>query len=74
MEEPRPNITRRRFVAGTIATGAAVAAPGAAEAAKRHRRRARRPRKAGHSADVVVVGAGLAGLTAARELSRRGGR
>lgn len=69
MEEPRPNITRRRFVAGTIATGAAVAAPGAAEAAKRHhRRRARRPRKAGHSADVVVVGAGLAGLTAAREL------
>ncbi len=68
MEEPRPNITRRRFVAGAIATGAAVAAPGAAEAAKRRRRRARRPRKAGHSADVVVVGAGLAGLTAAREL------
>jgi monoamine oxidase len=60
-------ITRRRFVAGTVATGAAVAGPAASEAAAHGR-------TAGfsHRADVVVVGAGFAGLTAARNIARRG--
>jgi monoamine oxidase len=65
-------LTRRTFVGGA-ATGAAAGAlarvPGA-EAARRRRRarrRARTPR-----ADVIVVGAGLAGLSAARALAARG--
>ena len=59
-------LTRRRFVAGTAAGAAAAAVPGAAGAAPR-RKGARRPR-----ADVVVVGAGLAGLTAARAIRAAG--
>ena len=59
-------ITRRRLVAGAIATGAAASVPTAADAKRRGRRVRRR------KADVVVVGAGLAGLTAARELTRAG--
>src|SRR4051812_28631254 len=53
-------LTRRGFV-GTAAV-AAVARP------KRRTRKKPRPR----SADVIVVGAGLAGLTAAREVGRAG--
>ena len=64
-------INRRRFVAGaaSAAAGAAAgAAVGPAEAVslKRARRRIRRRH------DVVVVGAGLAGLVAAREVARAG--
>jgi len=54
-------ITRRRFL-GTAAAGAAMAAlplPRRAEASA-------------HNADVVVVGAGLAGLAAAREIEKAG--
>ena len=54
-------ITRRRFLGGAAA-GAAMAAlplPGRAEAGVRN-------------GDVIVVGAGLAGLTAAREIARAG--
>jgi monoamine oxidase len=58
-------VTRRRFVAGTVATGAAAALPASAQALGRRRPSERR-------ADVAVVGAGLAGLTAARALQRAG--
>ena len=54
-------ISRRRFLGGAVA-GAALATlplPRTAEASL-------------HSADVVVIGAGLAGLTAAREIMRSG--
>jgi monoamine oxidase len=70
---PSP-ITRRRFVAGTLVTGAAAAIPGAAEAAARDPRgkRTTKPKRSAtastRNADAVVVGAGFAGLTAARNL------
>jgi monoamine oxidase len=66
----RRTLTRRGFVAGTLATGAAAAAPAAAEAAskKKHRKSTATTRRA----DVVVVGAGFAGLTAARNIRRAG--
>src|SRR4051794_1613769 len=62
-------ITRRRLVGAALATGAAAALPEAADAKahKKHKRR-RRTKKA----DFVVVGAGFAGLTAARELVKAG--
>jgi monoamine oxidase len=67
----KDRISRRRFVAGAIAAGAAVGAP-AAEAAKRKPKpKHRKPRPTNtHRADVIVVGAGLAGLTAARAVLR----
>jgi monoamine oxidase len=55
--------TRRRFVAGAAGMAAATALP--ATAAGKRRRRV-------HTADVCVVGAGLAGLTTARQLVRAG--
>ncbi|HET8978965.1 MAG TPA: FAD-dependent oxidoreductase [Solirubrobacteraceae bacterium] len=58
-------ITRRRFLAASATTAAGVAAAGLPEAAA-----ARRPR--GRRADVVVIGAGLAGLTAARRVAHAG--
>jgi monoamine oxidase len=57
------SITRRRFVGTTLATGAAAALPATAEARK-HKPKSRKSRKA----DVIVVGAGFAGLTAARKI------
>jgi monoamine oxidase len=67
-------IDRRRFVAGALATGTAAALPDTASArAKRHRKARRAPRAAVTSkADAVVVGAGFAGLTAARKLVQAG--
>jgi monoamine oxidase len=59
--------TRRRFLSTSAATAAAAALPAGAEAAKR-KRAPKKPRKA----DVVVVGAGLAGLTAARAVAAAG--
>ncbi len=73
--EPQ-KISRRRFVAGTLATGAAAAVPAAAEAAsrrgKRERKPARHPSSSARAADVAVVGAGLAGLSAARAIRAAG--
>ncbi len=72
MSEPG-RVSRRRFVAGAAAAAAAAAAGGAggasAGAAKRPapaRRRVRRKQ------DVVVIGAGLSGLVAARAIARAG--
>src|SRR3954469_6384840 len=58
-----PGIRRRELIAGGAAGVVGVAAASTAEAAKR-------PRPA--SFDVIVVGAGLAGLTAARALKAAG--
>jgi monoamine oxidase len=66
-------LTRRGLI-GTAAVAAAAAATGAeadAEAARRPRRRVTR-RSTVRRADVVVVGAGLAGLAAAAEVVRQG--
>jgi monoamine oxidase len=66
--------TRRDVVktgtAGALAGALAGAAP--AEARKRRRRRKRKHRHKRRRADVAVVGAGFAGLTAAREVAKRG--
>src|SRR5438445_741977 len=68
-EQGRKRISRRRFVAGTIAGGAAAALPSAAEAAARTKAPPkRRPASSTRRADVAIVGAGLAGLTTARQL------
>jgi monoamine oxidase len=68
------SVTRRRFLAGTLTAGAAAAWPAAAEAAKhkQHKHKPKRPKKKAHHADVVVVGAGFAGLTAARLVAAAG--
>ncbi|HEY1566154.1 MAG TPA: FAD-dependent oxidoreductase [Solirubrobacteraceae bacterium] len=74
----RSPITRRRFVAGTLVTGAAAAVPGAAEAKARHKHKHKpahkpaKPKSTVHTADVAVVGAGLSGLTAARQIVAAG--
>jgi monoamine oxidase len=57
--------TRRDFLAGAAVGGAGLLLPAEVTAAGRRRRRRRK-------VDVAVVGAGFAGLTAARELARAG--
>jgi monoamine oxidase len=56
-----PSISRRRFLGGAAASAALAALPRGAEAAFSK-----------HHADVVVIGAGLAGLTAARAIAATG--
>src|SRR4051794_36343520 len=56
--------TRREAIRGALAGGALAALPAARYAAT--------AQAAPRTADVVVVGAGLAGLTAAREVSQSG--
>jgi monoamine oxidase len=56
------HLTRRRLVGAALATGAAAALPDSAQAAPARRR----------TADVAVVGAGFAGLTAARRIAAAG--
>jgi monoamine oxidase len=67
-------ITRRRLIGGTLASGAAVAVPGAAVAEARKRKKPHPQHRAPvtRKADVVIIGAGFAGLTAARSLVRAG--
>jgi monoamine oxidase len=64
-----PSITRRRFVGTAVATGAAAALP---ESAAARTPRPHRPGRHVRHVDVAVVGAGFAGLTAARRLVRSG--
>lgn len=72
MDEERGRVSRRRFVAGAAAAAAAAAAGSEASAAQAAQRRtARRPRTRRRH-DVVVIGAGLSGLVAAREIARAG--
>src|SRR5918911_1367286 len=66
---PDGDLTRRRLVGAALATGAAAALPDSAQALPDRRgRRARGTRRA----DVAVVGAGFAGLTAARRIAAAG--
>jgi monoamine oxidase len=58
-------LTRRRLLGSGAAAGAALVLPSGATAARRRARKQRR-------VDVAIVGAGLAGLTAARELTKAG--
>ena len=70
--EDRPAaVTRRGFVTGAAGAGT-VAVLGAAARAQATEAQAARASTAPRSADVVVVGAGLAGLTAARQLVHAG--
>jgi monoamine oxidase len=64
-----PSISRRRLfgTAGAASAGALLAQVPGAEAAKHHGRHRHK-----RHADVAIVGAGFAGLTAARELERKG--
>jgi monoamine oxidase len=57
------NTTRRGLIAGAAAGGAGVLLPGTAAAKRRKRHR---------KVDVAIVGAGFAGLTAARKLAAAG--
>jgi monoamine oxidase len=77
MTDEQSSISRRRFISGALVAGAAAAYPSAAAAAskKTHKRKHKHKHKAKsktHKADVVVVGAGFAGLTAARLIAAQG--
>jgi monoamine oxidase len=61
--DARLNTTRRGLLAGAAATGAGALLPGTAAARRRKRHR---------KVDVAIVGAGFAGLTAARKLAAAG--
>jgi monoamine oxidase len=61
--DARLNTTRRGLLAGAAAGGAGALLPGTAAAKRRKRRR---------KVDVAIVGAGFAGLTAARKLAAAG--
>ena len=63
-------ITRRSLLGAGAAVGAGVLLKGAPEAQAAAARKPRRPQR--HRADVIVVGAGLAGLSAANRLTKAG--
>jgi monoamine oxidase len=66
-------LTRRRFVGGaaTAAAAGALSRVPDAEAARRRKKR-RRKKVRQPTADVIIVGGGIAGLVAARELQAKG--
>jgi monoamine oxidase len=75
MTDEQHSVSRRRFISGALVTGAAAAWPAAAEAAKRkktHPKHKHKAKRKTYKSDVVVVGAGLAGLTAARLIAAQG--
>jgi len=66
-------LTRRSLIGTAAATGVAAALPAAAEAAKKKPKQKKVTKKpAAKKADVIVVGAGIAGLTAARNVVKAG--
>jgi monoamine oxidase len=77
VEETNANDPRRVTRRTVIGAGVGAAAAGAlahvdpADAARRRRRKKRRKRRP-RRADVIVIGAGLSGLTAAREIVEKG--
>jgi monoamine oxidase len=64
-------VSRRQLVGGAAVAAAAFALPDAAEA-KKAKSKPKRRRKPTKRVDVCVVGAGFAGLVAARELRKAG--
>ena len=72
MSRDKSRITRRGFVASSLATGAAAAVPAAAEAARKRKAKALPKSGTPREVDVVIVGAGFAGLTAARDIRAAG--
>ena len=67
--------TRRSFIGAAAAVAAAAGLPTAADAARKRRRRRKKKKVAKRPTryvDVAVVGAGFAGLTAARDLVAQG--
>ncbi len=73
-KDDRGGISRRRLLGRSAAAGAGALLGSAAEAeAKKKKKPTTRKRvSATHRADVAIVGAGFAGLTAARELHKLG--
>jgi monoamine oxidase len=66
-------ITRRGLISsGAVAGAGVLLGAREAEARKRKHRRKKKHKKRSRSVDVAVVGAGFAGLTAARDLVRAG--
>jgi monoamine oxidase len=73
-ERQEGGLTRRTLIGTAGAGAAATFLPGAAEAAKHKKKKKKKSssKKRSRKADVVVVGAGFAGLTAARALVKAG--
>ncbi|HEX8102447.1 MAG TPA: flavin monoamine oxidase family protein [Solirubrobacteraceae bacterium] len=66
-------LSRRRFLGGAAAAVAAGVLPGDAEARRRkHKHKPKKHRRKTRKVDVAVVGAGLAGLNAARTVAAAG--
>src|SRR3954454_16426151 len=65
-------LTRRRLLEGTAVGAATLAVPAGAEARKEKPPQKKRAAPKPRSADVIVVGAGLAGLAAARDVAKAG--